>query len=112
MNAADTSIDKAAEARDRRFEARTSPARLWEAVMSKPFMRLTIAFAAICGLTAAGAAMSTYRVALLSSQSCEMKEIARAGGLAYLARQDAWVSARGAVFHVSGCPTLRAALSA
>jgi hypothetical protein len=78
--------------------------------MSKLIIGLTFAFAAFSGAIAAGKAIPAFQPARLLSESCALGEIARAGELTYLARQDAWFSARGQVFRITGCPMPRMAL--
>ena len=75
--------------------------------MSKLTIGLSLGFVALWAAFAAGKGMSPYAPALALAQGCEAGEIGRAGGLIYLPRQNAWISARGAVFRLAGCPSIR-----
>ena len=78
--------------------------------MSKLIICITLAFTTLCGAIAASKAMSPHQSALPFADSCELADIGRAGGLTYVSRQDAWISRRGQVFRISGCPMPRNAL--
>jgi hypothetical protein len=78
--------------------------------MSQNFIKIAAGLAIICGALIATEALSAHGQALILSASCKATELARAGELTYLARQDAWISRRGDVFRLSLCPLLKDAL--
>jgi hypothetical protein len=79
--------------------------------MVKSFM-CAAGFAAICGMLMAGKAMSAYQAAQIASLSCEAFDLKRVGELTYVAKEDAWISARGKIFRISTCPMIREASAA
>ncbi len=80
--------------------------------MSRNFIKIAAGLAVICGAFIATEAVSAHRQALILTSSCKATELARAGQLIYLARQDAWISRRGDVFRLSVCPLLKDVLIA
>ena len=75
--------------------------------MSKLTIGLSLGFVALWAAFAAARGISPYAPAFTLAQGCEAGAIGRAGGLIYLPRQNTWVSARGEVFRLAFCPSIR-----
>jgi hypothetical protein len=80
--------------------------------MSRFVIGFIVGFAALCGVTVAMQIPSIHRPFGGTFASCAPTDLARAGRLLHVSGRDEWVSARGDVFQVSRCPSLRDTLTA
>jgi hypothetical protein len=80
--------------------------------MSKLFICTVAGFAALCGALIGVQAMSAHLTSEAALAACQPTDLVRAGQLFRFRSQDAWISSRGDVFHISRCPLLRDVLVA